>query len=198
VIISWKSCVAALIVFVSAGMCAAQDPHAADHEALRALRNKVATAIDQQDAKTLATCLAKDFSFTTVNQKVATKPEQIQGIFDEFFKGPTSIIASLKTNPEADGLTRFLDDHTGIATGTSKDTYVLKSGKTVVLNERWSATVVKEGGEWKVASAHVGVDLLDNPLLAAAAGFWKLTALVALVGGLLVGFLAGRRTARKA
>ena len=44
---------------------AGADVHEADHVALRALRDKVAAAIDKQDIKGLASCFAKDFAFTT-------------------------------------------------------------------------------------------------------------------------------------
>ena len=51
---------------------AAADVHEADHVALRALRDKAATAINKQDIKALASCFAKDFVFTAVNQTVLT------------------------------------------------------------------------------------------------------------------------------
>jgi hypothetical protein len=41
----------------SLGAFAADDNRDADHAALRALRDKVATAIDNQDTKALASCL---------------------------------------------------------------------------------------------------------------------------------------------
>ena len=56
---------------------------------------------------------------------------------------------------------------------------------------RWSATVVKEGGEWKVALAHVGTDFLDNPVLEGVKGFAKNLGLGAGVGGVVVGLVLG-------
>ena len=87
----------------------------------------------------------------------------------------------MKTEPKADILTRFIDANTGVCYGSSKDTYTMKSGKVVEMNVRWSATVVKENGEWKVAIAHVGTDFLSNPVLD---GVEKLTKMVGLGLGL--------------
>ena len=186
----------AFALMMSVGLRAQEGEHAADHAALRSLRDKVATAINQQDMATLTSCFAKTFSFTLLNQQVATKPEQVQGIFNELFRGPSAIISSIKTEPQADGLTRFLDDHTGIAEGSSHETYVLKGGKAVNLTVRWSATVVKEDGIWKVATAHVGLNPLENPLLGAINSFWKKACLGGILAAVLLGVVLGRMSRR--
>lgn len=171
---------------------AADDSREADHAALRALRDKVATAIDKQDVKALASCFTKEFAFTAVTQTVLTNETEVQGFFDRMFHSKDAPITSLKTEPKADIPTRFIDANTGICYGSSKDTYTLKSGKVVEMNVRWTATVVKENGEWKVALAQVGTDFLDNPVLDGVKSFVTKVGLAAGVGGLLVGLLIGR------
>ncbi len=170
---------------------AADESREADHVALRALRDKVTTAIDKQDIKALASCFAREFAFTAVNQTVLTNEAQVQEFFDRMFRSSDAPLASLKTDAKADILTRFVDANTGICYGSSKDTYTLKSGKVVVMNVRWSATVVKENGEWKVALAHAGTDFLDNPVLEGVKSFAKNLGLGAGVGGLVVGLAIG-------
>lgn len=186
----------AYVLVMGAGLRAGEDEHAADHAALRSLRDKLATAINHQDMNALSSCFAKTFTFTTLDQRVATRPEQVKAIYNELFQGPGAIISSLKSEPQADELTRFLDDHTGIAEGSSKETYVLKSGKSIDLTVRWTATVVKEADGWKVAAAHVGMNPLDNPLLTATNAFWKKVCLGSILGGLLLGVILGRFSRR--
>jgi ketosteroid isomerase-like protein len=175
---------------------AAEENREADHVALRALRDKVTQGIDTQDIKTLASCFAKEFAFTAVNQTVVTNETQMQEFFDRMFRSSDALVTSLKTEPKADILTRFIDTNTGVCYGSSKDTYNMKSGKVVEMNVRWSATVVKENGEWKVAIAHVGTDFLNNPVLDGVEKFTKMVGLGAGVGGLLVGLLIGRMLGR--
>jgi len=170
---------------------AAEDNREADHVALRALRDKVATAIDKQDMKALASCFAKDFAFIAVNQTLLTNETQVQEFFDRMFRSSEALVSSLKTEPKADIPTRFLDANTGICYGTSKDTYTMKSGKAVEMNVRWSATVVKENGEWKVALAQVGTDFLDNPVLDGVKAFATKLGIGAGIGGLVVGLVIG-------
>jgi hypothetical protein len=81
----------------------------ADHVALRALRDKVATALNQQDVKALTSCFAKEFAFTAVDQTVLTSEAQIQAFLDKMLHGDQAILTGLKTEPKADILTRFID-----------------------------------------------------------------------------------------
>ncbi len=183
----------ATLLWAGGGMtaAAADESREADHVALRALRDKAATAIDKQDTKALASCLAKEFAFTAVTQTVLTNEAQVQEFFDRMFRASDAPLVSLKTEPKADILTRFIDANTGVSYGSSRDTYTLKSGKQVVMNVRWSATVVKENGEWKVALAHVGTDFLDNPVLEGVKKFARNLGLGAGAGGLAVGLVIG-------
>ncbi len=185
-----------LCVFGSLSAAAADENREADHAALRALRDKITQAIDRQDIKALASCFAKEFAFTAVNQTVLTNETQMQEFFDQMFHSKDALVTSMKTEPKADILTRFVDANTGVCYGSSKDTYTMKTGKVVEMNVRWSATVVKENGEWKVAIAHVGTDFLSNPVLEGVEKFTKVVGLVAGVVGLLVGLLAGRLLGR--
>ncbi len=169
----------------------AEDNREADHAALRALRDRVATAIDQQDIKTLASSFTKEFIFTSVNQTPVTSETQMQALFDEMFHSPKAILRSLKTDPQADILTRFIDTNTGICYGSSRDTYTLRSGEVVQMNVRWTATVVKENGQWKIATAHVGTDFLNNPVIDRVSSLWKRIAVGTGLGGLLLGVLFG-------
>jgi hypothetical protein len=72
----------------------------------------------------------------------------------------------------------------------------MKSGKVVEMNVRWSATVVKENGEWKVAIAHVGTDFLNNPVLDRVKKFTRTVGVGAGICGLLAGFIIGRLVGR--
>lgn len=171
---------------------AAQNDREADHAALRQLRDRVATAINQQDVATLASCFATEFAFTTVDQTVVTSNEQLQTYFDRMFRGPSALVTAMKTEPKADILTRFIDANTGVCYGSAKDTYTMKSGDVVEMNLRWTATVVKENGTWKVALAHAGTDFLANPVLERVKRFTKTVGISAGLAGLIAGVLLGR------
>jgi uncharacterized protein (TIGR02246 family) len=185
--------------FLTAGVLnirAAESNREADHAALRQLRDKVASAINAADSNSLVSCFAKDFAFTTVNQTVLTNQAQFQEFFNQTFHSKDALVTGMKTEPTADILTRFIDENTGVCYGSTTDTYTLKSGGDVTMHNRWSATVVKENGQWKVALAHVGTDFLNNPVLDRAASFAKKLAVGIGICGLVLGFVLGRLTGR--
>ena len=116
-------------------------------------------------------------------------------------KGPNRVVEKSTIDPQPDDLAVLYNDgKTAVAYGNSKDHYVLTDGTEFDQNTRWSATLIKEGTEWKVASIHISVDLFDNPILNIAI---KKTATYTgaiaggvglIVGGLLVFLLTRRKT----
>jgi len=66
-------------------------------------------------------------------------------------------------------------------------------GKEFEFHSRWTATLVKENGRWLLASYHVSLNALDNPLINSAKKSLIWAAVGTGVAGLLVGLLIGRR-----
>jgi ketosteroid isomerase-like protein len=179
-------------IIVATSLRAAETNRDADHAALRQLRDKAAAAINNLDGKAVTACFAREFAFTTVTQSVLTNEAQVQDYFDRMFKAKDALLVGMKSEPSADILTRFIDENTGICYGSTKDTYTLKSGEEVTMTNRWSATMVKENGEWKVAMAQVGTDFMHNPVLDRAAAFAKKLAIGTGAGGLILGVILCR------
>jgi len=154
------------------GQTAAPDREA-DHQALRQLRGNFMTAISRQDMPTVMTFLAKEFVITSIDQAVVTNREELAAYYDRMFKGKEAPIAKMEVSAEADVLTRFLGENAGYCYGSALATYTLRDGRVLRIKERWTAVLLKEDGEWKVAAAHRGVNFLDNPILSAARmSFW--------------------------
>lgn len=183
-----------LVVFglLHAGVALAGEPNRdSDNIDIIALRGKVAAAISRQDTRMLMECLARDFAFTAVNQVLVTNATQLEELFDRMFRSDKSILISVKTDLKLDIPPRFLDANTGMCYGSSRDICFMRSGKEVEMDTRWSATLVKEDGNWKVAMLHVGTDFLDNPVLDGLEKYASIFGIGAGIGGLLLGFALG-------
>lgn len=180
---------------------AALDGREADHAALRELRNKVAQAINDQDMDSLATCLTRPFVFTTVDQSVLTTEEELKAYYDRMLREPDSPVTDYRMAPAATVPTLFIDGNTGYCYGTSDDVYTLRrNGRDVPMTCHWTATMVKENGAWKIAAVHTGVNVMDNPVIDTRVAAMKTTvviaAVVALLVGIVLGYLVKRRKAR--
>ncbi len=193
----WRVAALAATLAAAASAQEAASNREADHEALRALRVKVTKAINGRDPKALAACFAKEFAFTCADQTLITSEAELASYLDRMFGSDDSPLVSMTTEPKADILTRFVGENAGYCYGTSTETYTLRGGRKSTLKARWTALVIKEGGEWKVAAAHVGVNLLDNPVLSRAISTGRNMAALALVLGIAIGVLAGRRLGRR-
>jgi hypothetical protein len=66
-------------------------------------------------------------------------------------------------------------------------------GKEFEFNSRWTATLVKENGRWLLASYHVSLNALDNPLINGAKKSLMWAVVAAGVIGLVAGLLIGKR-----
>ena len=160
-----------------------------DHDELRGLLKTFTQAFNSRQIEPLVPYLHKDFSVTMVNQDLVTTPGEIKGYLDKQFSAPGSILKEVKINPEPDIPTIFFQGRFGINRGGSTDIYTLKDGRVFTLKTRWTGTAIKEDGKWKVLNAHIGLNIIDNPILDAMEQMkWIWTAVAAAIG-LVVGVL---------
>jgi uncharacterized protein (TIGR02246 family) len=166
----------------------AEDPA---HAELRTLRTQIIDAITKGDIDGVISSVHPDAVITWQNNEVCRGHKGLREFFErmgkETFKG-------YRTPPTPDELTILHGGDTGISFGeTVADYHIL--GTTHELKSRWTATLVKENGRWLLAGYHVSMNVLDNAILNAAKKSLYWAAGGALVLGLLIGRLLGRRKA---
>lgn len=174
----------------------------ADHAELRTLLTSITDAINVGDIKILTPHLHQPFSATLIDQQLVTTPAELQTYFDEWVGGEGAFIRKVVITPEVDALTEIYDGKFGIARGGNLEQYDLATGKSYTLKSRWTATVIKDDGKWKLLALHTGVNFVDNPVMAAVAGEGVTFGLVGGAAGLLAGLLLswgyGRSRRRRA
>lgn len=175
----------------------------ATHEALRALRKQMVEAINKNDVDALLSHLDKDVVVTWMDGRVSRGPQGVREYIEKMTKGADRKVESYKTAAEVDEKTHLYGE-TGMATGKSRDEFVLKGGEELVVDSRWTATLVKADGKWKVAAFHASAGMFDNPVLTIAVkrtAMWTggIAGAVGIVLGLGIAWLLCRRSrARKA
>jgi ketosteroid isomerase-like protein len=160
-----------------------------DHEELRALLRAATEAMNSKNFDALAPLFNDQFSITTVDQKLFTSIADFKAYYESLLGGPNAPLKSIVFKPEADELTVFVGDNIGLSHGSSTDTYNFSDGDTRSMTSRWTATVYKRDGKWKILNIHIGTNLLDNPVLTAAKSYIYKAGAAAATGGLIVGFL---------
>jgi ketosteroid isomerase-like protein len=181
------------LVALSASSQAPPPKDEAVHNELRALRDGLMDAMNKGDIDRELTFLHPNVVVTWHNAEVSRGRDGVRAYLTRMLSGPNKIVSSYSATVDVDELTILYGGNTGISFGSAIEHFKLNDGRMLDLPARWSATLVKEGDKWLIASLHASDNLFDNPLLAIAkrTAYWA--GGVALVVGLLAGFAIGRR-----
>src|SRR5262249_42173303 len=159
------------------------------HGELRAFRDSIIDAVNQNDRDRLLSFLHKNVVVTWMDGEVSRGREGVKAYYDRMMTGDQRVVDTVQINPAVDELSIVYGGITAIAFGSSDDEFKLRRGLQFKVHSRWTATLEKEQGKWLIAAFHASTSLFDNPLLNAAkttiylaAGF---SGLVGLVLGLI-------------
>jgi hypothetical protein len=155
-----------LTTLVSVGAWAVTDTGTeADHAQLRQLLKIAQEAINEDQPQLLQPYLHKDYVMTMMNQEVVDQAKPLEQLLKAWFKQPGALLKSMHVDPTPTIKTNIYDGRFGVCYGTSVDTYELADGRRFSFDSKWTATVIKEGEQWKLLALHVGVDPIENPLI---------------------------------
>ena len=175
----------------------AQEPNADIHNALRGLKATMEKALNERDLDTIVANVDPNVVFTTMNNDVRRGPAQIRAYFHEMLTAPGHIVKDVKVSFDVDQLTTLYGGDTGVAYGTSNDTYELTDGDKFNIRGRWSCTMVRNGDKWVIASFHYSTNVFDNPILDRYRSMLVPLGAGGVVVGLILGWLIGRMTGRR-
>lgn len=180
----------ALILTLTLASAASAQPEHPAHEELRTLRTELLAAITAGDIDRVLTSLHPNVVVTWQNGEVNRGREGVKAFFERMGR---QAFAGYKVPPEPDDLTVLYADGTaGVSFGRSVGQFNVL-GASWEFENRWTATVVRDGGKWLVTSYHVSWNALDNPLLNSATRALYGAAAAALAVGLALGALLWRR-----
>ncbi len=138
------------------------------HDELRALREGVKEAVNNNKLDDLLTFVHPDVVVIWHNAEISRKHQGVKDYYAKVLTGEDAILKSFKIDPEVKELTILHGDDTGIVYGTVVCHYEMKDGRKFDIEGPWNATLVKTDEGWKIAAFHASVGLFDNPLAQAA------------------------------
>ena len=170
--------------------------NAAVHDELRHVRDQMLDAWKRHDIDALLSHVDPNVVVTWQNGDVSRGPDGIRKFYNEMLVGPDSILSNMDSNLTVDDLSVLHGPDTAIAFGSTHDDMtfrrsvgagaIIGAGKTLSLTSRWSATLVRKDGEWKLASYHVSANVFSNPIQDLAV---KAAGRFGAIGGFVVGAL---------
>ena len=192
-----------MLVLLGAAVAPAQDAdQVADHQALRQLKTDVVTAINARNFGAIDQLMHKPFLSTVITQDSFNEAGTLITWFESLFKRNFLRLTKVQMDADADELAQIYTGTFAVARGSTKERYELADGRGFDMQGRWTATAIKQSGQWRVLAVHTGTNFLDNPVMNAiernALYFAGAGALVGVIVGILCGFFIGRRRARAA
>jgi ketosteroid isomerase-like protein len=160
----------------------------ADHNALRAMLIDAEKAINAHQIDGIVKYLDPNVNVIFQNAEVADGVPAVQAFYTRMFDKNNPVLKDFSTKASADVLSEIYGN-TAVAYGTTLDHYTFAAGMTMDLTSKWSATLVKENGQWKVVSLQFTSNLFDNPLLSKATASAKYFGIGGLIVGLILGFI---------
>jgi ketosteroid isomerase-like protein len=149
------------------------------------LRHGLTEALNHRDIDGMLRYLDPNVLVVWQNGEINQGPEAVRQYYNRMMV--QGVVKSLSFDPVVQG--RSCHGNFCVSVGTLQDTFVLNDGRTLALNSRWSATVIKsDGGGWKIAEFHASANVFDNPVIKIAA---RKAAMLSGGGGLLLGLVAG-------
>ncbi len=195
-----RSAVAALAaasLYAQGQALPADDPHAEDRKVLLTLFHEIESSINAQDLTRMVKQLDDNATVVWANGEVSRGPAEALAYYDRMVKGKDRILTKYVTSAKLNGHARFVGDGSvAIADGTMEDEFYPVIRGPFKLDSKWTTTVAKINGEWKVISLHLSANVFNNVLLDETKSIIMYAAAGGLVLGAVAGWLLGRRNKR--
>jgi ketosteroid isomerase-like protein len=187
----WLS-IAALLLMLHHGTGArAADPelHAEDRKQLLNLMHEVEAAINEQNIDRMLTQFDDNATVTWLNAEVSRGKPEIKAYYQRMVGGEHAILKKYLTKAKLAAPARFYGD-IAVADGSTADEFFPWKRGVFRFDSRWSGTMAKIDGQWKLVALHLSTNVFTNPLIAEYEQMLWYVGIGAFAAGLLLAFLA--------
>ena len=176
-------------------MPAQEDLHHDDREALKKILGEVEKAINAQDIEGMIAQMHPNCTVTWWNAEISRGHDEIRAYYRKMVQDKGRIISKYTTEAKLGAHARFVGSGTDVALadGTMEDEFFPVIRGPFKLSSRWSSTVAKTDGQWKIVSLHLSSNVFTNPLIAELTRALTYAGGAGLVVGGLAGWFLGRR-----
>ena len=180
-----------LLVFVGS-VAQAQDE--AVHDQIRAMRDRAIAAFEARDVEALFAELDDRVIFTAMNNETVTGKDALTAYYAKMMDGSAGLVSDLQVAFETDALATLLaGNQAAVASGSVVAAFKMRAGPEFSVPLRWTATLSRDSGAWKIVALHFSANIFENPLDSALRTYLWLMLAAALAVGLVAGLLMRRR-----
>lgn len=153
------------MLFLSFSLAIAEDNHAADRQALLGILHDIETGINDSDIDLMARHIDDKAAITWLNAEVSHGPEGVKAYFARMVgDAPGTVLSKYSTHPKISGPAAFYGD-VAVANGTTDDEFTPHNRSVFRFDSRWTATLRKNNGQWKIVALHLSTNSFNNVLI---------------------------------
>lgn len=185
--------VSALVFCCQSGPTLAADaePHAEDRKQLLRLMHEVESAINEQNIDRMLTQFADDATVTWLNAEVSRGKGDIKAYYQRMVGAEGTILKKYLTKASLGAPARFYGD-IAVAEGSTIDEFFPWKRGVFKFDSRWTGTMAKIDGQWKLVALHLSSNVFTNPLIAEYEQMLRYVGVGAFIAGVLLTYLLMR------
>lgn len=170
-----------------------------DRKALLAIMADVEQGINDGDIDRMAKHMDESGIVTWLNAEVSKGPEGVRDYYNRMVgTGPDTILSKYVTHPKNEGPARFYGD-VAVVNGVTLDEFTPHRRSVFKFDSRWTSTLVKRDGVWKIATLNLNTNTFNNVLIHELQSMNYWFAGGGVLGGLMLAGIVGvlrKRSAR--
>ena len=156
--------VAAISLIAATGWAQQPDPHAEDRAQLRAMLAEFEAAINAQSIDRMVAVMDDNVTVIWLNAEVSRGKDEVRAYYGRMVGHDKAILSKYLTKASLGAPAKFYGD-VAIADGSAMDEFYPIARGFFRLDSRWSTTVIKNAGQWKILALHLSSNVFNNPLL---------------------------------
>lgn len=158
--------------------------------------NKVGDSGTLEDMTALLEYADPDILFTDMTGESLRGRAALLEYFKREFLNEGHSLKRMHGEFTADHLSLLVRPDVAANRGTGRGTFAFTDGAELTVDTRWTATIVKQHGAWKLAAFHFSPPLFDNPVVDGYRKWIYKAAAIAGAAALVIGVFVGRATRR--
>lgn len=166
-----------------------EDPR---HNELRAVLTNLQKALNDKDIEKVKSYLNPNVNVIYQNGEVADGIGTVEAFYKRMLTGDNPVLKEYSVSVNVDKLSEFYGDNTAVAYGSTIDSLSFTGGSKMEVPSRWTATLFKQNGQWKIVSIQFGVNVFDNPVLSTAKKSITYFSIGGVIAGLILGMFISR------
>lgn len=174
------------LLFLGASPGLAEDNRETDRRALLKVMHDIEQGINAPDIELMARQFEEKAVITWLNAEISQGPDGVRDYFKRMVgNAPGTVLSKYVTHPKISGPAVFYGD-VAVASGTTLDEFTPHERSVFKFDSRWTATLRKSDGQWKIVALHLSTNTFNNVLLTEL----RQLAYTFAVGGVVAGLLA--------